>query len=141
MCTRCSQWVHLRCSGLRNVVDYRRANDWICSTCSTLPQPCASSPLPSPAHTSTVSGGTMHIPGGAQRQSGGHSRVQAHGTIEKSQHPELHPSTTGQNLGTGGDLLVFIHNSVNFTRKSLSTPRRAEHQRVHPSASSCNGCY
>ena len=33
-------------------------------------------------------------PRGAQCQSGGHSGVQAHGKIEKSKHPELHPSTT-----------------------------------------------
>ena len=26
MCTRCSHWVHLRCSGLRNAADYRKAN-------------------------------------------------------------------------------------------------------------------
>ena len=37
--------------------------------------------------------GTKHLPRGAQRQSGGHSGVQAHSKIEKSQHPELHPST------------------------------------------------
>ena len=37
--------------------------------------------------------GTKHLPRGAQHQSGGHSGVQAHGTIEKSHHPELHPST------------------------------------------------
>ena len=38
--------------------------------------------------------GTKHLPRGAQRQSGGHSGVQAHGKIEKSKHPEVHPSTT-----------------------------------------------
>ena len=38
--------------------------------------------------------GTKHLPQGAQRQSGGNSGVQAHGKIEKPQHPELHPSTT-----------------------------------------------
>ena len=42
--------------------------------------------------------GTKHLPPGAQRQSGGHSGVQAHGKIEKSQHPELHPRTTGSTL-------------------------------------------
>ena len=26
LCTRCSHWVHSRCSGLRNVADYCRAN-------------------------------------------------------------------------------------------------------------------
>ena len=26
LCTRCSHWVHSRCSGLRNTADYRKAN-------------------------------------------------------------------------------------------------------------------
>ena len=62
--------------------------------------------------------------------------------------------------GPGGGLLFFFHNSVSFTRKPLSTTskndphleeltisiamdntRVAHYQRVHPPASSCNGCY
>ena len=31
LCTRCSHWVHSRCSGLRNAADYRKANGWICT--------------------------------------------------------------------------------------------------------------
>ena len=38
---------------------------------------------------------TKHIPRGAQRQRVAHSGAQAHGTIEKCQHPELNRSTTG----------------------------------------------
>ena len=34
-CTRCSHWVHSRCSGLRNAADYREANGWICTACMT----------------------------------------------------------------------------------------------------------
>ena len=64
--------------------------------------------------------GTKHLPRGAQRQSGGHSGVQDHGTIEKS-HPELHPSTTGSTPRPRRGLLFFIHNSVSFTRKPQST--------------------
>ena len=55
MCTTCSHWIHSRYSGLRNVADYRRANDWICIPFRTPPQPCAPSSSPSPAHTSTMS--------------------------------------------------------------------------------------
>ena len=33
LCTRCSHWVHSRCSGLRNAADYRKANGWICTVC------------------------------------------------------------------------------------------------------------
>ena len=53
LCTRCSHWVHSRCSGLRNAADYRKANGWICIACMTPPQPHAPSPPPSPAHTPT----------------------------------------------------------------------------------------
>ena len=35
LCTRCSHWVHSRCSGLRNAADYRKANGWICTACMT----------------------------------------------------------------------------------------------------------
>ena len=31
LCTRCSHWVHSRCSGLRNAADYCKANGWICT--------------------------------------------------------------------------------------------------------------
>ena len=50
LCTRCSHWVHSRCSGLRNVADYHRANGWICTACRTPPQPRAPCPPPSPVH-------------------------------------------------------------------------------------------
>ena len=61
MCTRCSHWVHSRCSGLRNVADYRRANGRICTACGAPPQPRAPSQLPSPAHTPTMSDNTFNI--------------------------------------------------------------------------------
>ena len=61
LCTRCSHWVHSRCSGFRNAADYRKANDRICTTCRTPPQPRAPSPPLSPAHTSTMSDKTFNI--------------------------------------------------------------------------------
>ena len=50
LCTRCSHWVHSRCSGLRNAADYRKANGCICTACMTPPRPRAPTPPPSPAH-------------------------------------------------------------------------------------------
>ena len=109
LCTRCSHWVHSICSGLRNASDDRKANGWICTARMTPPRPRSPSPPSSPAHHVRQVGqhttverqwyrqqtdGTKHLPRGAQRQSRGHSGVQAHGKIEKSKHPELHPSTT-----------------------------------------------
>ena len=61
LCTRCSHWVHSRCSGLRNAADYRKANDRICTTCRKPPQPRAPSQLPSPTHTSNISDKTFNI--------------------------------------------------------------------------------
>ena len=39
--TRCSYWVHSRCSVLRNAADYRKADGWICTACMTPPKPRA----------------------------------------------------------------------------------------------------
>ena len=50
---------------------------------------------------------TKHLPRGAQRQSGGHSGVQAHGKIKKSKHPELHLSTTWSTPRPRRRLTVF----------------------------------
>ena len=58
-CTRCSHWVHSRCSGLRNAADYCKANGWICTACMTPPHP--PSPPPCPAHTPTMSDKTFNI--------------------------------------------------------------------------------
>ena len=55
LCTRWSHWVHSRCSGLRNVAEYHRANDWIYTACRTPPQPRAPSSPPSPAQMPTIS--------------------------------------------------------------------------------------
>ena len=54
LCTRCSHWVHSRCSGLRNIADYHRAKGWICTACRTPPQPRTPSPPPSPSQTPTI---------------------------------------------------------------------------------------
>ena len=59
--TRCSHWVHSGCSDLRNAVDYRKANYFICTACMTPPQPRAPSPPPSPTHMPTMSDKTFNI--------------------------------------------------------------------------------
>ena len=61
LCTRCSHWVHSRCSGLRNAADYRKANGWICTACMTPPQSRAPPPPPTPAHMPTISDNTFNI--------------------------------------------------------------------------------
>ena len=61
LCTRCSHWVHSRCSGLRNAADYRKANGWICTACITPPRTRAPTPPPSPTHTPTMSDKSFNI--------------------------------------------------------------------------------
>ena len=107
LCTRCSHWIHSRCSGLRNVADYHR------------------SPPPSPDHTPSMSDKTFNL---LQWNANGignkrtelsiflkahnvkvvaHSGVQAHDKFAKSQHPELHPGTTGSTPRPRRRLIVF----------------------------------
>ena len=92
---------------------------------------------------------------GVQRQSNGHSGVQASPNIQNY-------TLVRQNrrLGPGGGLLIFIHNSVNFIHKPLSTTSKNDPHLEEltisiamdntellitnvciPPASSCNGCY
>ena len=143
----------------------------------TPPRPRAPSPPPRPAHTPTMSDKTFNILqwkangiGNKQKElrifleahdvKSGHSGVQAHDKLEKSQNPELHPSTTGWMPRPRRRLTVFIHNSVSFNRKPQSTTSKNDPHledlpisivmdntellitNVHISpASSCNGRY
>ena len=86
----------------------------------------------------SATNGTKHIPRGAQRQSGGHSGIQTHGKIEKSQHPELHPGTTVSTHRPKRRFTVFIHNSIQCHSQATvnnveerRTPRRTEHQHCY----------
>ena len=105
--------------------------------------------------------GTKHLPRGAQRKSGGHSGVQARGTIKKSQNPELHPIMTGSMSRPWRRLTVFLSiTQVSFTCKPLSTTSKNDPHLEEltisiamdntellitnvyiPRASSCHGCY
>ena len=54
-CTRCSGWVHAKCSGLLNAAQYRRYKDWTCDPCSasktqqSTPPPRSRYPTPAPS--------------------------------------------------------------------------------------------
>ena len=139
LCTRCSHWVHSRCSGLRNAADYRKANGWICTACMTPPQQHAPSPPPSPAHTPTMSDKTFNIlqwnaNGIGNKQTELSIFLEAHDIkvaaiqesklTAKSRSPNIQNYTLvrqDRRQGPGGGLLFFIHNTVSFTRKPMST--------------------
>ena len=49
-CTKCSGWVHAKCSGiLKNVAQYRRKSDWTCDACSAPQSQQSPPPTRSPA--------------------------------------------------------------------------------------------
>ena len=178
LCTRCSHWVHSRCSGLRNAADYRKANGWICTACMTPPQSRTPPPPPTPSHMPTISDKTFNIlqwnaNGIGIKQTELSIFLEAHNVkvaaiqesklTAKSRSPNIQNYTLVQQdrrLGPGGGLLFFIHNSVSFTRKPLSTMSKNDPHLEEltitiamdntellitnvyiPPASSCNGRY
>ena len=131
LCTRCLHWVHSRCSGLRNAVEYRKANGWICTACVTPPQP-----QPSPAHTPTMSDETFNIlqwnANGIgnkltelsillEAHNGKVAVIQEFKLTAKSRSHKIQNYTLFRRQGPGGGLLFFVHNSVSFNRKPQST--------------------
>ena len=48
MCNRCSGWVHSKCSGPQNAVEYRLIKNWAYSSFRSPPTPQIPKPLPSP---------------------------------------------------------------------------------------------
>ena len=138
LCTGCSHWVHSRCSGLRNAADYRKANDWMCTACMTPPRPRAPTPSPSPTHTPTMSDKSFNIlQWNANRIDNKQTELsiflEAHNVkVAAIQEFKLTAKSISPNIqnytlvrhdlrqGPGGGLLFFIHNSVSFTRKSIT---------------------
>ena len=156
--------------GTRNTADYHKANGWICTACMTSPGPRAPTPPPSPTHTSTMSDTSFNIlqwnaNGIGNKQTDLSIFLEAHNVkvaaiqesnlTAKSRSPNIQNYTLvrhDQRQGPGGGLLFFIHNSVSFTRKSLSTTSKNDPHledntellitNVYiPPASSCNGRY
>ena len=141
LCTRWSHCVHSRCSGLRNIADYRRDNGWICTTCRTPPQPRAPSPPPSPTHTSNMSHKAFNIlkwnaNGIGNKQTELIILLEAHNVkvaaiqdsrlTVQSRSPNIQKYTLvrqDRHLCPGGGLLffIYIHTPVSLTRKPLST--------------------
>ena len=129
----------VRIGYIQDAADYRKANGWICTACMTPPQPHAPSPPPSPAHTPTMSDKTFNIlqwnaNGIGNKQTELSIFLEAHdikvAAIQESKLTAQSRSPNIQNYtlvrqdrrqGPGGGLLFFIHNTVSFTRKPMST--------------------
>ena len=54
--TRCSGWVHAKCSGLLNVAQYQINKNWTCDPCSASKTQQSIPPPPSPSST------LLHLP-------------------------------------------------------------------------------
>ena len=48
-CTKCSGWVHAKCSGILNAAQYQRKSDWTCDACSAPHSQQSPPPTRSPA--------------------------------------------------------------------------------------------
>ena len=154
-----------------------QGTSYLC-TCMTPPQSRAPPPPPTPAHRPTISDKTFNILqwnayGIGSKQTELSIFLEAHNVkvaaIQESKLTAKLRSPNIQNytlvrqdrrLGPGGGLLLFIHNSVSFTRKPLSTMSKNDPHLEEltisiamdntellitnvyiPPASSCNGCY
>ena len=139
LCTRCSHWVHSRCSGLRNAADYQKANGWICTACMTPPQPCAPSPPPSPP---TMSDKTFNANGIGNKQTELSIFFKAHNVkvaaiqesklTTKSRSPNIQNYTLvrqDQCQGRGGGLVSQLHSQATVKQhRRMTPPRRTDHQ-------------
>ena len=110
-CTRCTGWVHAKCSGHLNAAQYRRNKDWPCDPCSasktqqSTPPPPSPSPTPAPSAEQISDDSTFNVlqfNGNGignkltvleQAQSGGYTGVKALVKIQEPLHPELQHST------------------------------------------------
>ena len=140
MCTsnvtsRCSGWVHSKCSGLQNAAMYRRIKNWACICCSFPPTPQIPKPLSSPITTKASDGDPFTI---LQFNANGigNKQVELGDFLERhevevaviqeskltlnSRTPNIQNFTTvrkDRDLGQGGGLLTLIHKSINFSRR------------------------
>ena len=138
LCTRCSHWVHSRCSGLGNAADYRKANGWICTACMTPPQPRAPTPPPSPAHAPTMSDKSFNIlqwnaNGIGNTQTELNIFLEAHNVkVAAIQESKLTAKSRSPNIQNYTLVrhercqCFFIRYSVSFTRKSKNDPHLEE---------------
>ena len=139
-CTRCSGWVHAKCSGLLNAAQYRGNKDWTCDSCSAsrTQQPTPPSPTPAPSAEQISDDSTFND---LQFNANGIGNkltelgvvlernkvivvvIQESKLASKSKNPCIWNYTTvckDHSHGHGGGLLVFIHESITFSKQPSS---------------------
>ena len=149
--TRCSGWVHAKCSGILNAAQYRRQIDWTCDTCSApssqqSPPPTLSPALPTEQISNDSTFNVLQL-----NANGIGNKLTEQGVVlekikvkvaviqksklsPKSKNPCIGNYTTVRKdrpHGQGGGLLIFIHISIIFSKhpsspESLSEPHMEE---------------
>ena len=146
-CTRCTGWVHAKCSGLLNAAQYRRNKDWTCDSCSAskTQQPTPPSPSPTPVPSAEqISDDTFNVLqfnangiGNKQTELGvvlernkvKVAVIQESKLSSKFKNPCIRNYTTVRKdrpHGHGGGLLVFIHESITFSKQPSSPEARSD---------------
>ena len=147
--------MHAKCSGLLNATQYRRNKDWTCDPCSAsktqqpTPPPLAPSPIPVPSADQISDDSTFNVLlfnangiGNKQTELGvvlernevKVAVIQQSKLSSKSKNPCIRNYTTVRKdrpHSHGGGLLVFIHESITFSKQSsppeaLSDPHLEE---------------
>ena len=136
-CTRCTTWVHAKCSGLLNAAQYRRNKDWNCDPCSASktqqPTPPPPSRTPAPSDDSTFNVLQFNANGIGnkltelgvvlERNKVKVALYRSQSSHQKSKNPCIRNYTTVCKdcpHSHGGGLLVFIHESITFSKQPSS---------------------
>ena len=138
-CTRCSGWVHAKCSGLLNATQYRRNKDWTCDPCSASKTEQSTTPPPSPSpitssfaeqisddstfYSSTLMESATKLGVVLKRNKVKVAVIQESTLSSQSKNPCIRNYTTVRKdrpHDHRGGLLAFIHESITFSKQSSS---------------------
>ena len=143
-CTRCTGWVHAKCSGLLDAAQFRRNKDWTCDPCSASktqqPTTPLHSPSPNPAQSAKQISDDNTFNVLQFNANGIGSKLTELGVVlerNKVKVTVIQESTLSSNPrtpcilnyttvrkdrlhGHGEGLLVFIHESITFSKQPSS---------------------
>ena len=139
LCTRCTGWVHAKCSILLNAAQYQRNKDWTCDPCSasktkqSTPTPPSPYPTPAPSAEQISDDSTFNANGMGnkltelgvvlERNKVKVAVIQESKLLSKSKNPCIRNYTTlrkDRPHGHSGGLLVLIHESITFSKQPSS---------------------
>ena len=150
-CTKCYGWVHAKCSGILNAVQYQRKSYWSCDACSApqskqSPPPTRSTAPPNKQISDDSTFNVLQLNANGignkltelevvlERNKVKVAVIHESKLSPKSKNPCIQNYTTvckDRSHGQGGGLLIFIHRSITFSKQpsspeSLSDPHLEE---------------